>query len=146
MSHTNLLYHLVFATKDRIGSISPAWESRLHGYLGGIIKGQSGIPIEINGIEDHLHALVRLSPKRAVADVLRELKSDSSAFVKKEFDRSFGWQKRYGAFSVSESNVEAVRRYIRNQKEHHKRIGFTDEYKRLLALNSVDFDERYLWN
>jgi putative transposase len=144
MSHTNLLYHLVFATKDRVPSINPEWESRLHGYLGGIIKGQDGIPLEINGIEDHLHALVRLSPRRAVAAVLRELKSDSSLFVKKEFERTFGWQKRYGAFSVSESNVEAVRRYIRNQKEHHKRIGFSEEYKRLLELNGVDFDERYL--
>jgi len=145
MSHTNLLYHLVFATKHREPLIHPEWEQRLHSFLGGAIKVRDGIPIEINGIEDHVHALVRLPPSRAISDQLREIKADSSIFVKKEFERGFGWQRRYGAFSVSESNVEAVRQYIRKQKENHRKIGFSEEYERLLVLNGIDYDQKFLW-
>ena len=146
MSHTNLLYHLIFATKNRAPIIHTEWESSLHVYLGGIIKGQNGVPIEINGIEDHVHALVRLSPTKALAEFLREFKSDSTGFVRREFEKRFSWQRRYGAFTVSESNVETVRAYIRNQKNHHMTMGFDEEYRKILLLNSVEFEEKYLWN
>ncbi len=88
--------------------------------------------------------LARLGPKIAFSDFMRELKSKSSGFVHQEFDRRFAWAERYGAFSVSESNVERVRRYIKRQKLHHAKQSFVDEYRELLIKNNVEFDERYL--
>ena len=94
---------------------------------------------------DHVHLLVRLGPVEAFADFMRELKSGSSGWAKRNHQPKFSWQRRYGAFTVSESASDAVRNYIRNQKEHHTKQSFEDEYKELLRLHNVDFDERYLW-
>ena len=141
MSHVNFLYHIVCGTKDRKPLIDPDWESRLFGYLGRIINNANGKLIEINGIEDHVHLLARLGPAIAFADFMRELKADSSGFIRREFEPKFRWQRRYGAFTVSESAVQPVRRYIRNQKIHHQGQSFDDEYKMLLKLNNIDFDE-----
>ena len=144
MSHTNFLYHIVCGTKERRRLISPDWEDNLHAFLGGIVRKTGGTALEINGIEDHVHMLARLGPKIAFSDFMRELKSKSSGFVHQEFDRRFAWAERYGAFSVSESNVERVRRYIKRQKLHHARQSFVDEYRELLIRNKVEIDERYL--
>ena len=147
MSLTNLLYHIVFSTKDRHPLITNAIEQRLYEYLGGIIRGQRGIALEINGIPDHVHILAKLSQNRAVADVLRDLKADSSGWVHKNFPlaRHFGWQVGYAAFTVSESQVTRVRQHIRNQKQHHKKISFQEELISLLKAHKIQFDEKYLW-
>lgn len=145
MSHTHFLFHIVFGTKDRVPLISETWESEMYRYLGGIIKGHKGIPIEINGMPDHVHLLVRLGPVDAFADLMRELKASSSKWAKQKHQPKFSWQRRYGAFTVSESASNAVRNYIRGQKEHHKKQGFEDEYKDLLRLHKIEFDERFLW-
>ncbi len=94
---------------------------------------------------DHIHLFVRLDLKEAFPDFMRELKASSSRWAKLNHQPKFSWQRRYGAFSVSESASEAVRHYIRRQKVHHKNQSFEDEYKELLRLHNVDFDERYLW-
>jgi len=146
MSLTNLLYHLVFATQDRHQWITDEIEQRLYEYLGGIIRGQRGTSLEINGVEDHVHMLAKLHQSRAVADVLRELKSESSRWLHQNVDSAdrFAWQPGYAAFTVSESQVDRVRRYIRNQKQHHRTSDFREELIALLNAHRIEFDEKYL--
>jgi REP element-mobilizing transposase RayT len=146
-SFTNLLYHIVFSTKNREPLISVEVESRLHAYLGGLVRGLEGIALEINGTPDHVHLLAKLSQNRAIKDVLRDLKADSSGWVHKTLpdQKSFGWQFGYSAFTVSESQIERVRQYIRNQKNHHHKMTFQEEVISLLRANKIDFDEQYLW-
>ena len=146
MSLTNLLYHIVFGTKERHPWISEEIEPRLYEYLGGVIRGQKGISLEINGVEDHLHILTKLSQNISVADVLRELKSESSRWIHENFSSAqrFAWQPGYAAFIVSESQVERVRQYIRGQKQHHRRADYREELVKLLNAHHVKFDEKYL--
>ena len=145
MSHTHFLFHIVFGTKDRMPLISETWEKELYKYLGGIIRNHSGEPIEINGMPDHAHVLTRLDLKTPFPDFMRELKSSSSRWIRSNHQPKFSWQRRYGAFTVSESASDAVRKYIRNQKEHHQKRNFEEEYKSLLNNHKIAFDERYLW-
>ncbi|MEP6705092.1 MAG: transposase, partial [Acidobacteriota bacterium] len=111
----------------------------------GIVRNHHGIAIEINGVPDHVHLLVRLEPVNAVSDFLSKLKSLSSGWTRRTHQPLFRWQRRYAAFSVSESVAGTVRHYIRNQKEHHKKQTFEEEYKELLRLHNVHFDDRYIW-
>ncbi|HEV7475504.1 MAG TPA: IS200/IS605 family transposase [Pyrinomonadaceae bacterium] len=145
MSYTNLLYHIVYATKGRAPLITNLLRPRLHEYLGGIVKGLGSIPIEINGVSDHVHLLVKLRPTISVSEFLSKLKSNSSNWGKRQTKDRFAWQARYGAFTVSESQVENVRRYIRNQEKHHLRMSFEEEFKALLKAHQLDFDEVHLW-
>ncbi len=144
MSYTNFLYHLVFGTKGRLPLIHAEIKPRLHAYLGGTVRGLGGIALEVNGIEDHVHLLVKLKPTIRFSDFLRDLKSNSSVWAKENGMRRFAWQRRYGAFTVSESQREIVRRYIRNQEQHHKRFDFKTEFETLLVSNGIPIDE-YLW-
>ena len=145
-SLTNLLYHIVFSTKDRRPLITPDYEPRLYEYIGGIIKGTGGMPLGINGAEDHVHVLAKLRPDRSLSDVLRDLKSNASGWMHNVFPevRDFSWQRGYGAFTVSQSNVEAVRGYLQRQKEHHTKYTSRNEFVRLLELNGIEFDRRYV--
>ena len=146
MSYAQLYFHIVFGTKDHVPLIAHSWEDEMYRYLGGIIRGQKSEPIEINGMPDHVHVLVRLSPVIAISDLMRELKANSSKWARKTHEPKFGWQRRFGAFSVSESVADTVREYIRRQKIHHKKQTFEDEYRELLRLHQIDFDDRYLWD
>ena len=146
MSYTNLLYHIVYATKERAPLITSALRPKLLQYLGGTVRGLDGIPIEINGISDHVHLLVRLRPTISVSEFLSKLKSSSSAWAKRQTLGRFAWQARYGAFTVSESQVEHVRRYIRNQEKHHCKMSFKEEFKALLRAHRVDFEVTHLWS
>ncbi len=145
-TYTNLLYHIVFSTKERRQLVTAAIEEDLHGYVGGIVKGLDGKLLEINGIADHVHLLVKLPPKLALSDSVRNIKANSSKWLN---ERSriykFAWQDGFAAFSVSESQVERVRGYIRNQKNRHRRLTFQEELLALLQKNRVEFDERYVW-
>ena len=143
MSHTRFLYHIVFGTKDRSPLIAERWESELYRYLAGIVKNHKGELIEINGMPDHVHLLVLLAPCDFAAFV-RELKASSSKWANRH-QAKFSWQRRYGAFTVSESAVDAVRKYIREQKLHHKRRSFEEEYRELLRRHRIEFDDEYLW-
>ncbi|MBK9215148.1 MAG: IS200/IS605 family transposase [Chloracidobacterium sp.] len=145
MSHTHFLYHVVFATKDRMPLIRAEWEAELYAYLAGIVKNNGGRALEINGMPDHGHLLLRLGPDLKFSDFMRELKAGSSRFIRQKFDPKFQWQRRYGAFTVSESVANKVRKYIRDQKIHHRAQTFEDEYKGLLVKHGIEFDERYLW-
>lgn len=135
MAHTfsNLLYHVVFGTKDREPSIEGEFRADVHAYLGGIVRELRGVAIIINGTSDHVHALLKFPPTIALADAIRVVKANSSKWVHQKHGRSkFAWQSGYSAFSVSESGVAAVRRYIERQEEHHRKRTFTEEYLEFL--------------
>jgi putative transposase len=145
-SYTNLLYHIIFSTKVRRPFLTDVYQVRLYDYIGGIIRGLGGISLELNGVADHVHLLTKLRPDKAVSDVLRELKANASGWMHDVFPefRDFSWQRGYGAFTVSQSNVGEVRRYIANQKEHHKKISFRDEFIQFLRANEIEFDGRFI--
>ena len=145
-SYTNLFYHIVFSTRERRPLITDLYEGRLYEYIGGTIRGLGGVALELNGTEDHVHLLAKLRPDRAVSTVLRELKANASGWMHDVFPevRDFSWQRGYGAFTVSQSNVNEVRNYIRRQKERHERISFRDEFIGFLKANGIEYDERYL--
>jgi REP element-mobilizing transposase RayT len=147
-THTNLLYHLVFSTKRRLPLISSNLGTELYRYIGGIIRDEGGIMLEIGGIADHLHILTKWKPSIALSDFLAKIKGNSSKWANetKMKMRKFGWQEGYGAFSVSESQVVAVTKYIRSQEEHHRKQTFQEEYLALLKKHRIQFDERYLWD
>lgn len=145
-THTSLHYHLVFSTKDRRPSLRPEIRERVHGYLGGVVRGLGGVPLEIGGTADHVHLLVGLKAVHAVADVLRTLKGDSSKWIHDELHApDVGWQEGYGAFTVSRWDVDRIREYVRAQEDHHHTRSFQEEYRALLIESGIEFDERYLW-
>ena len=145
-THLSLHYHLIFSTKDRLAVMHKDWRARLHTYLGGIIKDMGGVPETVGGVEDHVHLLVGLRATHRLADVLRDLKSSSSQWVHEEMQKPlFAWQEGYGAFTVSASQIEAVKRYIAQQEEHHRKRTFQEEYLEFLRQSGVAYDEKYLW-
>lgn len=144
-THLSLHYHIVFGTKNHEPIIQPSWRGKLHVYLGGIIRTANGITENVGGVSDHVHLLVGLRATHCLANVLRELKSASSGWVRDEIAiRNFAWQEGYGAFAVSASQREAVRCYIEQQEEHHRIRTFREEYLELLRRHKIEFDERYL--
>jgi REP element-mobilizing transposase RayT len=144
MSHTNLLYHIVFGTKGRYPFITNELKPRLHEYLGGTVRGLGGTAFEINGINDHVHLLVRLTSSHRLDYFSRDLKANSSKWARVLTNGNFGWQRRYGAFTVSESQFPIVQNYIRNQEKHHAKFDFKQEFEGLLKANNLEIDE-YLW-
>ena len=147
-SHTNLLYHVVFSTKGRQQWLDAETSSRLYQYLSGAIHSEGGVGISINGCPDHIHILAKLRQDKAVSDVLRTIKANSSGWIHRTFNslRGFGWQNGYGAFTVSQSQVDKVQRYIANQQEHHQRVSFKEEFVALLEAHGIEYDEKYLWD
>ena len=140
----SLHYHIVFSTKERRPLIRAEWGPRLHSYLGGIIGGMNGVAEIVGGVEDHVHLLTSLRPVHRIADVLRDLKKDSTNWVKENFDQRFSWQEGYAAFTVSPSATVAVRVYVQSQETHHRKNTFVDELKDLLRKAGVAYDEKYL--
>src|SRR5882762_1805022 len=143
-SYTNLLYHIIFSTKDRKPFITENHQPRLYEYIGGILRGTGGISLGINGTEDHVHVLTKLRPDRALSDVLRDLKANATGWMHDVFPalKDFSWQRGYAAFTVSQSNVGEVRQYIARQKEHHAKLSFRDEFIQFLKENGIEYYER----
>jgi putative transposase len=145
-SFTRLTYHVVFATKYRKPTIMEDIQERLYEYIGGTLRGKKGHLIEIGGVEDHVHILAGLSPSLAVSDVIRDVKAASSKWMKDERHiDAFEWQKGYGAFSVSYDRVDAIRKYIRNQEEHHMTKSFQEEYIDFLKRHGIEFRLEHLF-
>jgi putative transposase len=144
MAYANLLYHIVFGTKGRAPLINRDIRPRFHQYLGGTIRGLGGIALAIGGVEDHIHILLKLKPTMQLSDFLRDLKSNSSVWAKENGISKFAWQRRYGAFTVSESQSSIVQNYIRNQEKHHKNFDFKNEFETLLRSNGIPIDD-YVW-
>ena len=147
-SLSSILVHLIFSTKNRESFITPEIELELHPYLATIFKGLKSPALTINGTSDHLHILFSLSRVIKIADLIEEVKTESSKWIKTkgaEF-RNFHWQRGYGAFSIGQSQVPTVKRYIARQKIHHQRVTFQDEYRKFLKSYGIDYDERYVWD
>ena len=145
-TYCSLHYHLVFSTKDRLPMLTEDWHSTMHAYLGGIVKNLKGVPVAINGIEDHVHLLVGLRATHCLSDFLRELKAGSSEWAHVTAGKkSFAWQPGYFGLTVSPSQIERVKQYILDQEEHHRRKSFQEEYLDLLRLSGIEYDERYVW-
>ena len=140
--------HVVFSTKHRQPMITEAIESELHAYLGGICKKLDCQPIKVGGYNDHIHILCMLSKKITLIKLMEELKSHSSKWIKTKGEdfKNFYWQDGYGAFSVNATEIDVVVSYIANQKEHHSKKTFQDEYKAFLKKYQVEYDERYVWD
>ena len=144
----NVLVHIVFSTHERRPLITPDIASDLHAYLGGIVAHMKGSALAINGALDHVHILARMPPTHGVSELIRVLKANSCKWIheRRPNHRTFAWQSGYGAFSVSESNVSAVRNYVNRQAEHHRKKDFREEFLAFLRRNKIQVDEKFLWN
>ena len=147
-THQQLLYHIVFSTKNRKRLLSDAIRDDVFAYMAGICKNLHGYALEIGGFYDHAHLLVRIPAKIAVSDFVGKLKSNTSKHINEKSGSSLGfaWQDGFGAFTVSPSKKDAVGKYVRNQMEHHQKLTFEEEYLEFLKKHEVDFDERYVFD
>lgn len=148
-SLANMILHLVFSTKDREPWFTDTEKmNAMHGYLGGISKKLECPTIAIGGVADHVHILARMNRTMSLADWVKEMKRASTVWIREEWSEfaTFHWQAGYGAFSVSQSNTDAVVEYVRNQAEHHRTKSFQDEYRVMLRKHGIEWDERYVWD
>jgi len=147
-SLSNILVRLTFSTKDRRPDIHPDVEADLHGYLASICRDQGCPAIEVGGTEDHVHICFRLSPTIAIADLVEEVKKSSSKWIKTRGDgyHSFSWQAGYGAFSIGQSGLHALRSYVATQRKHHAKRDFKAEFRALLRKYQIEYDEQYVWD
>jgi len=147
-SLSNVLLHIVFSTKGREPWIDEGIEMELFKYIAGICRNQGCPSHAIGGSDDHIHIACTLGRTITIAKLIEELKTDSSKWMKssgRKFAR-FAWQNGYGAFSIGQSQLEDLRAYIANQREHHGRASFQDEFRALLAKYEIEYDERYVWD
>jgi REP element-mobilizing transposase RayT len=145
-SLSRVIIHLVFSTKNRTELILPDHRTRVFDYLGGTLNNIGCSAIRVGGVADHVHLLFVLGKTLSVSEVVEEVKKESSKRFKEFVDPHFYWQAGYGAFSVSPSNVEAVRKYIDEQEGHHRKLTFQDEFRELLRRHGIEWDERYVWD
>jgi REP element-mobilizing transposase RayT len=144
-THSALYYHVIFGTKERKPFLAADWEDRLFAYIGGIVRGVDGKLLNAGAAPDHVHLLVSLKPVVSLADTMRDIKRDSSKWIRDTIGvREFAWQEGYGIFSVSRSALESVAEYIGKQREHHRVTPFREEYLNFLNRHKVDYDARYV--
>jgi putative transposase len=145
-THLSLHVHIVFSTKHRFPFIRDEWRERLYAFLGGAIRTAGAIPESVGGTNDHVHLLIGIRATHCVADIARDIKHASSKWIHENIgNKKFGWQDGYGAFTISASQLDAVKEYIRNQAEHHRKRTFEEEYVDFLKRAQVDYEEKYLW-
>ena len=137
----------VFAVSSRMSLITPAFKEDLYKYITGIVTNQGQKLISINGMPDHVHILIGLRPAVALADLVQEIKADSTNFINRNkwVRGRFSWQEGYGAFSYGHSQLDTIIRYIQNQEKHHRRRSFRDEYLTLLRKFDIAFKEKYVF-
>lgn len=147
-SLAQILVHIIFSTKERYPFLAPNIRPEVHAYAATVLKKLDSPAITINSVEDHIHLLCRLSKNHPICDLLQELKTSTSKWLKTKGGAlsRFRWQNGYGAFSVSPSQALSVRRYIENQEKHHRRVSFQEEFRTFLRRHGVEFDERYVWD
>ena len=148
-SLVKIIVHIVFSTKDRVDLITHEMEAELFKYISGIVKGNDGRLVIINGTANHVHLLISIG-RVDIGELIGHIKRDSSLWVKKKYpgNSKFYWQRGYGAFSIGQSQVTVVSEYIRNQKTHHlkKSLSYEDEFRDLCKRYEVEIDERYCWD
>lgn len=147
-SLAKILVHIIFSTKNRVPFLRDDIRSELHRYMATVLKEFESPALVIGSTADHVHILCSLSRNHAAAKIVEKVKTSTSKWVKTKGDgyAKFQWQNGYGAFSVSESNAAAVRKYIFNQAEHHRTKTFQEEYRAFLKRHNVLYDERYVWH
>ncbi len=148
-SLANVLIHTVFSTKGREPYLADkVFRDDAHAYLGGVIKTLKCYPIKIGGTADHIHLLTTLARTITIADFIKEVKRASTYWIqnKDQGPTGFHWQAGYASFSVGQSEVHAIVRYIDGQEAHHQEVSFQDEYRRLLREHKIEFDEKYVWD
>ena len=147
MSFVNLVFHLVWSTKNREKLLHKSFREELYEYIGGMAKKRKSVLLAAGGIEDHIHLLIGAHQSTSISDFVRDIKSNSSIWIKENQSalKGFGWQTKYGAFSVSQSNVNEVKLYISKQEEHHKQMSYQDEFILLLEKHGIPFDKQFLW-
>lgn len=145
---SQIYLHLIFAVKGRENLISKNWKDELYKYISGIISSKKQKLYIINGVANHIHILISVSPDTAISDLTRDIKANSSRFINdKGFVKGkFQWQEGFGVFSVSHSQLQTVVDYIKNQEEHHKKQSFRDEYLGFLKKYAISFDEKYVFD
>jgi len=144
-SLANVIIHAVFSTKNRSPTIVGEVRPRLHEYVGGILRGMECPPIQVGGVEDHIHVLLRLSRTLTVAQTIEKVKTSSSKWMKGSVPE-FAWQNGYGVFSLSQDDLDAAISYVQRQAEHHKVHSFQDEFRTLMREFGLEIDERYVWD
>jgi REP element-mobilizing transposase RayT len=145
-TYTNLVYHVIFGTKDRRPLLDGITE-RLYQYMIGIVSNLRGNTLAINGTTDHVHVLISLPADVPITEFVRTLKAGSSKWVHEEFSaKLFQWQNGYSAFTVSHSQIPTVSNYIAGQAEHHKTVSFEEEFTAFLKKHGVEYDPRYIWS
>ncbi len=146
MSYIQSYHHIVFATKNRVPALDSDHRRQLFKYLWGVLKNKDCHVYRMNGVEDHVHILTSIHQTLSVADLVRDLKTASSNWIRQEglFSGFIGWQDGYGAFTKSHHDRDAVIEYIKDQVEHHRKVSFMEEFKALLQTEGIPFDERFL--
>lgn len=144
-SYKQIIYHVIFHTKDAKSTLNPDHCDELYAYIAGIIRNKNCFLYQINGTEDHIHFLSDLHPSVALADYLRDIKTASSLWLKKhtDFPKFTGWADGYGALTYAYRDKNMISNYIKNQREHHKKESFIEEYRRLLEDHGIKIDERF---
>ena len=145
-TYSQITIHLIFAVKNRRALIKDNFKEHLYKYISGIIRNKDNKLLAINGIPDHIHILIGLNPKNSVSSPVRDIKSNSTLFVNEKIKtKDFAWQEGFGAFSYSKSQRKDVINYIQNQKEHHKKKSFKEEYINILQQSGIDYKSEYIF-
>ena len=132
-TYNQIYVHFIISVKNRMPLIKPEWEQRLYQYITTSIDNRKNKTIIINGTKDHIHVFVSMDNSESPAKLMLCIKQFSSKFIKNNFNKDFSWQEGYGAFSYTKSHIDNVFQYIKNQKEHHKKVSFADEYRNILS-------------
>ncbi|MBS1728016.1 MAG: IS200/IS605 family transposase [Armatimonadetes bacterium] len=147
-SHARIVVHLVFSTKSRHPFLTDQIQKELFSYLTGILRGEGHAPIAVGGHVDHVHLLFGLARTQSISKIVEKLKTSSSVWIKTKGGNfaDFHWQNGYGAFGISPKEIAEVSHYVQNQKSHHAKLSFQDEYREFLVEYGIDFDEEYVWD
>jgi putative transposase len=146
-TYTQLHIQFVFAVKYRAALIQPSWQSKLHQYITGMVQHNEHKMLQVNSMPDHIHILIGLRPAHAISALVQNIKTETSKWIRQNdfCPVPFAWQEGFGAFSYSKSHVPAVIQYIQNQQEHHRKQTFLDEYRQLLQVFEIPYDEQYIF-
>lgn len=146
-TYTQLYIHYVFAVQNRLSLIHEKWKADLYKYMNGIVSQKGHKAFAINGMPDHLHVLVSMSPKQAPSDLMYHIKRSSSIWINKNrlVKGRFSWQEGFGAFSYGKSQIPDIAKYIENQQEHHRKKTFKKKYLEFLKAFEIEYDERYVF-
>ena len=147
-TYSQIYIQIIFAVQNRNASIKPSWEEELYKYITGIVENKDQKMLSINGTNNHIHVLIGMKPTCCLSDLVREIKKSSNTFIKeKKFTQfNFQWQEGFGAFSYGHSQLSDVIHYIENQKRHHQKTTFKEEYIAFLNAFDIDYKDNYLFN